>query len=252
MDDGDGWTDGSGVIGDNLRPAGQREHGGTEPDEAAGTAVERVRQIHATLATTDTATGAAVMGAPFPSDQVLSALIALRQLRTELAGWEPRLIASARAHGVSWAELAPALGVTSRQAAERRFLRLQPSETGEVTAEQRVEAQRARRAGDRAVAQWARQNSASLRQLAGQVSALNELDASAQQHADRVQQALAANDPVALLSPLADAHSHLAAAHTQLADQITTMTEQAEQLRRQTSARRQRDTRPSSPAPGEG
>src|ERR1700759_2917725 len=57
-------------------------------------------------------------GGPF-----IAALTALRELRGVLAGWEPELVEAARAAGVSWALLAPALGVTSRQAAERRYLR---------------------------------------------------------------------------------------------------------------------------------
>src|SRR3954454_3421946 len=104
-------------------------------------------------------------------EQLLAALAVLRLLREELAAWEPELITAARAAGASWVALAPALGVASRQAAERRYLRLRPSDTGEATGEARVRAERDRRAGDRAVAGWARENSATLRELAGQVSA---------------------------------------------------------------------------------
>ena len=93
-------------------------------------------------------------------EQLLTALTGLRLLRDELAAWEPELITAARAVGASWVALAPALGVASRQAAERRYLRLQPSHTGEKTGEARVDAERGRRAGDRAVAEWARRNSA--------------------------------------------------------------------------------------------
>lgn len=170
--------------------------------------------------------------------EVLAALIALRQIREQLAAWEPELIAAARERGVSWASLAPALGVTSRQAAERRYLRLRPSATGEPTGEARVRAERDKRAGERAVARWARQNSGSLRQLAGQVSALEDLTAPARKHVDVVQRALADDDPTTLLSPLADAQSHIAADHTALADQIRSVTEHTEQLRRDTLGRR--------------
>ena len=117
--------------------------------------------------------------------QLLSALAGLRLLRDELAGWEPELITAARAAGASWVALAPALGVASRQAAERRYLRLQPSHTGEKTGEARVDAERDRRAGDRAVADWARRNSAILRQLAGQVSALDGLGPGGRETADQ-------------------------------------------------------------------
>ena len=43
------------------------------------------------------------------------------------AAWEPMLIGAARDRGVSWAAIAPVLGVASRQAAERRHLRLNPT-----------------------------------------------------------------------------------------------------------------------------
>ena len=62
--------------------------------------------------------------------EALAALMLLRHLREEFAAWEPRLIAAARASGGSWIQLAPALGVASRQAAERRYLRLRPDEHG--------------------------------------------------------------------------------------------------------------------------
>ena len=118
--------------------------------------------------------------------ELLAALTALRELRDELAVWEPPLIAAARAAGVSWAELAPALGVSSRQAAERRFLRLQPSGTQDQrTGEERVRDERDRRAGDRAVAAWARHNSGTLRQLAGRISALQGLPAATQRRRRR-------------------------------------------------------------------
>ena len=170
--------------------------------------------------------------------ELLAALTLLRELREELSGWEPRLITTARRQGVSWASLAPALGVTSRQAAERRYLRLRPSATGGDTGEQRVQAERTRRAGDRAVAAWARQNSGVLRQLAGQISALEGLSRPAQDHVDLVGQALADNDPATLLSPLADTHSHLEATHAGLAEQIKSVTEHTEQLRRDTHDQR--------------
>src|SRR5690242_4362334 len=127
----------------------------------------------------------ATRGGDVPSEQVVAALAALRSVREEMGAWEPELIAAARAGGASWASLAPALGVASRQAAERRFLRLQPSATGEKTGEGRVDAERDRRAGDRAVADWARRNAGVLRQLAGQVSALDGLDAAGREGVDR-------------------------------------------------------------------
>ena len=51
----------------------------------------------------------ATAGAPLTGPQVLSALMLLRELRTETAGFEPELIDAARQLGTSWADLAPAL-----------------------------------------------------------------------------------------------------------------------------------------------
>jgi hypothetical protein len=129
-------------------------------------------------------------------------------------------------------------GVTSRQAAERPYLRLRPSGTGEQTGEQRVRAHRDKRASDRAVAAWARDNAAVLRQLAGQVSPLSDLPNRARRHADLVGQALADNDPTSLLSPLADTHTHLKATHAGLAAQIQSITDQTTQIRPTTHATR--------------
>ncbi|MEV6871755.1 HSP18 transcriptional regulator [Amycolatopsis sp. NPDC051128] len=175
-------------------------------------------------------------------DQLLSALSGLRLLREELAGWEPELITAARAAGASWVALAPALGVASRQAAERRYLRLQPSHTGEKTGEARVDAERDRRAGDRAVADWARRNSAILRQLAGRVSALDGLGPAGQESANRLGAALGDDDPATLLPPLAAARPHLTGPHSGLAEQLGEITEQTDRLRRDAAGnRRARD-----------
>src|SRR4051795_10002593 len=96
------------------------------------------------------------------AEEGLAALSALRAVREQLGGWEPELIAAARAGGASWAELAPALGVASRQAAERRYLRIRRTahDDADATGDQRVTAERDRRAGTRAVADWARAHSA--------------------------------------------------------------------------------------------
>jgi hypothetical protein len=166
----------------------------------------------------------------------VAALTLLRHVREELAGWEPRLIAAARTAGASWVQLAPALGVASRQAAERRYLRLRPDEAGTArTGEQRVQAERDRRAGDRAVTQWARQNAIGLRQLAAQVSALGgdqHLDRDARSHVDSVTAALGEPDTAALVDPLANVGPHLQASHPALADKITTITHQGDRARR--------------------
>jgi hypothetical protein len=173
-----------------------------------------------------------------PADQVVAALAVLRSVREQLGAWEPELIAAARAGGTSWASLAPALGVASRQAAERRFLRLRPSATGETTGEARVDAERDRRAGDRAVADWARRNSAVLRQLAGQVSALDGLDATGRESADRLGAALGDDDVTSLLPPLAAVRAHLTPDHAGLADQLGVISEHTDQLRRKAAGNR--------------
>lgn len=154
--------------------------------------------------------------------EVLEALVVVRELRERLSGWEPRLIEAARAAGISWIQLAPALGVTSRQAAERRYLRLSPNAGHpELNGEQRVQAARDQRAGDRAVAVWARDNAADLRRLAGQVAALDGLDGRAQASVDAVHDALGNNDSAALLGPLAAAGERLSENHPALADRIS-------------------------------
>jgi hypothetical protein len=193
-------------------------------DRDVGVAADALVLIQAVLADGDDADPAAL----------ITALTALRQLRDELASWEPRLIATARQQGTSWASLAPALGVTSRQAAERRYLRLQPSTTGESTGEGRVRATRDKRAGDRAVEAWARQNSTMLRQLAGQISALDGLSGPARRYANLIGHALADSDPATLLSPLADSQPHLRTTHAKLAKKIKSVTDQTERLRRDT------------------
>lgn len=168
---------------------------------------------------------AGLPGAPAPaalsSNQVLAALTLLRELRTEIAGWEPQLIEAARALNTSWADLAPALGVASRQAAERRYLRLRPAAEGaEGTRDQRVAAERDKRAGDKAVAGWARDNAAGLRQLAGQIGALTDLGERADEDLAALHTALGRDDAADLLGPLADTRGHLASGHPGLAEQV--------------------------------
>ncbi|WP_433274133.1 hypothetical protein ACQPZF_20905 [Actinosynnema sp. CS-041913] len=149
---------------------------------------------------------------------VLAALVLLRRLRAELAEWEPRLIAAAREQGTSWARLAPALGVASRQAAERRYLRLR-ADLGD-TAEGRVRAERDRRAGERAVRQWALENAESLRDLGGRVAAVDVV----------VRRALAEDDSAALVGPLAEAADRVA--DPELAAEIRSVAEAADAARR--------------------
>ncbi len=95
---------------------------------AASAALDTIREALHTA-------GAAPEGtAPAPdagsSEQVLAALLVLREAREQLAEWEPGLIEAAREAGASWADLAHPLGVSSRQAAERRYLRVRPGSPG--------------------------------------------------------------------------------------------------------------------------
>ncbi|MFE9361479.1 type III effector protein [Streptomyces sp. NPDC006978] len=170
------------------------------------------------------------------SGQVLAALSLLRELREQLAGWEPGLIDAARAAGASWAELAPALGVASRQAAERRYLRVRPGAPG-ATGEQRVQATRNHRAADRTVTTWARDNSADLRQLAGQITALADLP---DPSATRLTAALADNDAANLIAPLTDIHQHLTDKHPELAARVGAVTRGTDQLRQNSDEQRAR------------
>jgi hypothetical protein len=170
---------------------------------------------------------------PVSSMDVLAALAELRVAQDQLAAWEPLLIGAARDRGASWAAIAPVLGVASRQAAERRYLRLNPHTTDPegITGEQRVQAARDRRAGERAVTRWARDNAARLRRLAAQITALDGLDAATQKSVDRVLHALGDNDTATLLAPLAEAGAQLEDTHPKLAGQVTDINQTTDQLR---------------------
>ncbi|MEU7901687.1 hypothetical protein [Actinoplanes sp. NPDC049118] len=172
-------------------------------------------------------------GTPVTAPELLDALVLLRWAQAELAGLEPALIAAARAAGVSWQALAPALGVASRQAAERRYLRGASAATDRPgdTRDARVQAERDRRAAHRAVAQWANDNTADLRRLAGQVSALTDLGQSATGALARLHHALGDADASALPALLAAAHHHLLH-HPDLAAQIDIITAHTERIRR--------------------
>ncbi|MFJ1796619.1 hypothetical protein [Kitasatospora griseola] len=181
--------------------------------------------------------------------QALTALLMLRHLREELAGWETGLIETARDAGATWADLAEPLGVQSRQAAERRYLRLRPdadagTEAGS-TGEQRVQATRAQRAGDRAVTTWARDNAADLRSLAGQIGALGDLSPQAAPAIERLLDALGHHDPARLLAPLAETRPLLEAGHPKLACRLDQVASRTDQLRADSS--RHRRTPPAGP-----
>jgi hypothetical protein len=173
------------------------------------------------------------------SQSTLDALAALHRLRERLQTWEPVLIEGARAEGASWAQLAPVLGVTTRQAAERRYLRLKPSADPALTREERVQAARDERAGDRAVAAWARENASELRQIAGQVSALTRLSAAGRRDAKALATSLTDDDPSSLVGPLADMHEHLVEEHVTLAAQVEAVGRKVGKVRRETQRRRE-------------
>jgi hypothetical protein len=170
--------------------------------------------------------------------EALDALETLHRLREQLAAWEPLLIAAAREAGASWARIAPALGVTSRQAAERRYLRLRPGEDTSLTREERVRAARDERAGDRAVAAWARKNASELRQIAGQVSAVSGLTGTGRRRARTLAGELTGDDPATLLEPLADMRVHLVDDHAALAARVDAVGRKVSRVRRETQRRR--------------
>ncbi|WP_431983395.1 type III effector protein [Streptomyces qinglanensis] len=175
---------------------------------------------------------------PADCEQALTALLTLRQVRDQLAGWETALIETARTAGASWAELAAPLGVASRQAAERRYLRGRPGVPG-ATGEQRVRATRERRAADRTVASWARDRAFDLRQLAGRITALPDLPAASRA---LLAGALADSDAARLVGPLLDTRPHLAGRHPGLAESVDTLARDAGRLRRDADARRADDS----------
>ncbi|TXR99756.1 HSP18 transcriptional regulator [Streptomyces sp. col6] len=178
---------------------------------------------------------------PPPADAgprpALAALLTLREVREQLAGWESGLIETARGQGASWADLAGPLGVASRQAAERRYLRLRPGTPGS-TGEERVQATRNSRAADRTVTAWARDNAADLRRLAGQITALTDLPENAQDAVGELNLALADNDPARLVRPLTAARAYLRPEDAGLAERIDTFTRHTEQLRQDTHDQR--------------
>ncbi|MFF0416599.1 type III effector protein [Kitasatospora sp. NPDC004745] len=180
-------------------------------------------------------------GAPDEGPEpALAALVLLRELRSELAGWEAGLVENARDAGATWAELARPMGVASRQAAENRYLRLRPADSGSPDAEtgaERVKAVRDRRAAERAVTVWARDNAADLRVLAAQVTAAPGLTPRARPALTALTTALGAPDPADLIAPLAAMRPHLAA-HPDLTDRLDTLTDHTERLRHDSDRRR--------------
>ncbi|MGW1882597.1 type III effector protein [Streptomyces sp. NPDC001970] len=148
------------------------------------------------------------------AEQALAAPLLLREVRHQLAGWEPGLIDAARAAGAGRADLTEPRGVMSRQAAERRRLRVRPGADG-TPGEQRVKATCVRRAADRTVTAWARSNAAALRHLAGQITSLTDLPAEARTTIVRLTPALADGNAANHVGPLTDTGPHLRRHHPQ-------------------------------------
>ncbi|WP_124290901.1 HSP18 transcriptional regulator [Streptomyces sp. ADI91-18] len=199
---------------------------------AAAAALEAINQSvkdarHSPERTPETTGPLAADSGPHPA---LAALLMLREVREELAGWESGLIETARDEGASWADLAAPLGVASRQAAERRYLRLRPGTPGS-TGEERVQATRDTRAADRTVTAWARDNAADLRRLAAQITSLTNLPASAQDAVSDLNRALADSDAARLLQPLTDTRPHLRPENAALADHVDALARHADRLR---------------------
>ncbi|WP_406099704.1 type III effector protein [Streptomyces sp. NBC_01013] len=198
------------------------------PFFAAAAALDTINEAVRTARATGTGTRSPEGHAS--AEQALAALLLLRELRDQLAEWEPGLIEAAREAGSSWADLAHPLGVASRQAAERRYLRVRPGAPG-ATGEQRVQATRSRRAADRTVTAWARTNAADLRRLAGQITSLTDLPARAGAPLARLAEALADDDAAGLIGPLSDTRTHLKAGHPEFAARIDAITDSTDQLR---------------------
>ncbi len=110
----------------------------------------------------------------------------------------------------------------------RRFAGPPPGDTRDA----RVQAERDRRAAHRAATQWANDNTADLRRLAGQITALTDLDQTATAALDRLHQALGHSDGSALPALLAAIHHHLPE-HPDLAHQIDTITTRTNQILQQ-------------------
>ncbi|MFJ5228513.1 type III effector protein [Kitasatospora sp. NPDC088391] len=173
------------------------------------------------------------------SAPALAALVLLRELRTQLAGWEAGLVEEARAAGATWADLARPMGVASRQAAENRYLRLRPAPApgAPATGAERVKAVRDHRAAERAVGAWAQEHAAELRVLAARITAA-ALAPEARPAQAVLATALGAADAADLVEPLADMRTHLGSAHPDLADRLDDLAHRTDRLRHDSDRRR--------------
>ncbi|WP_406195199.1 HSP18 transcriptional regulator [Kitasatospora sp. NBC_01560] len=212
----------------------------TEPSSflAAADALAAMDDAVRTARTPPTTTG------PEPATDpatALAALLLLRELRTNLAGWEAGLVETARAAGATWADLAHPMGVASRQAAENRYLRLRPADSTDATGDTRagrVKTVRDRRAADRAVTAWARDNAADLRVIAARITALTDLAPAARPAQRALATALGTADPADLVTPLTHIRPHLGTGHTDLATRLDALTAHTDRLRHDSNRRR--------------
>lgn len=207
------------------------------PFLAAAAALEAINQAVKEAQQPSARTAASPPAADSGPHPALAALLMLREVREQLAGWESGLIETARGRGASWADLAGPLGVASRQAAERRYLRVRPGTAGS-TGEERVQATRDTRAADRTVTAWARDNAADLRRLAGQITALTGLPANAQDAIGDLNLALADNDAARLVRPLTATRAHLRPEDAELAERIDALAQHTNRLRQDTHDQR--------------
>ncbi|WP_457031515.1 hypothetical protein [Kitasatospora sp. P5_F3] len=134
------------------------------------------------------------------------------------------------------------MGVASRQAAETRYQRLRPTPADTrrtpATGVERVKAVRDRRAAERTVTAWARDNAADLRILAAQIAALTDLAPAARPGLAALRTALASTDPAELIGPLAPMRSYIEAGHPHLGTQLDTLNQHTDQLRDDSNHRR--------------
>ncbi|WP_328445968.1 hypothetical protein OG780_07605 [Streptomyces sp. NBC_00386] len=80
---------------------------------------------------------------------------------------------------------------------------------------------RDQRAADRSVTSWAYNRAATLRQLAGTITALPDLPTTATNALAALHTALGHSDPAQLHGPLSEAGPHPRPAHPDLADRVT-------------------------------
>jgi hypothetical protein len=133
------------MITEILRDPSRRDNGSLTRTSAATTLDAMVRHVQQRggdpivgyrLAVETVAAGSST------PDEVLHALSELVNVRKDLDRVERELIGSARAQGIAWPEIAAALGLGSRQAAEQRWLRLSGDATRDaaaVRAQQRLQ-----------------------------------------------------------------------------------------------------------------